>query len=99
MGDTRLRARISQDTEERKALVELLRPLLGASLSAEKPEACLTTREVALLLRVSPATVRRWADTGKLQTYRSLGGHRLFPLSTVRRALDRFTMPDCKSRI
>ena len=33
--------------------------------------------QAAELLGVSPDTVRRWADTGKLQTVRTDGGHRL----------------------
>ena len=33
--------------------------------------------EVADLLGMSPDTVRRWADGGRLQTRRSAGGHRV----------------------
>ena len=33
--------------------------------------------EAAQLLGVSPATVRRWADAGRLSTERTGGGHRL----------------------
>lgn len=91
----RMNARMTGATEEeRRALVASLQPLLGTALPEQGPDAWLTTREVAMLFRVSTATIRRWADAGKLATYRSLGGHRMFPLSTVRRALDRFTRPD-----
>ncbi len=34
------------------------------------------TRQVAELLGVSVDTIRRWCDEGKLQTVRSVGGHR-----------------------
>lgn len=72
--------------EERSRLVELLRPGAGEALLEDGP--MLSTRDVALLLRVSPATIRRWADAGKLVAWRSLGGHRMFPLASVRRALE-----------
>jgi excisionase family DNA binding protein len=43
----------------------------------------LTTAEVAELLRVSAATVRRWADDGILPAERTVGGHRRFTRSAV----------------
>ncbi|MFF1673096.1 helix-turn-helix domain-containing protein, partial [Nocardiopsis flavescens] len=36
----------------------------------------LTSGEVAQMLRVTPVTVARWADQGKLSSFRTLGGHR-----------------------
>lgn len=41
-------------------------------------KAVLTSAEVAALLRVSPATVKRWADAGLLPHLRTSGGHRRF---------------------
>ena len=38
----------------------------------------LTTSQVARELGVSLGTVRRWADLGYLQTYRTPGGQRRF---------------------
>ncbi|HEX8174279.1 MAG TPA: B12-binding domain-containing protein [Pyrinomonadaceae bacterium] len=38
----------------------------------------LTTKEAALLLGVSEASVKRWADGGLLPTARTVGGHRRF---------------------
>lgn len=38
----------------------------------------LTTRQVAELLAVSEATVKRWADAGTLLCFRTPGGHRKF---------------------
>jgi excisionase family DNA binding protein len=43
----------------------------------------LTTKAVAKLLRVSEATVKRWADSGLLQSEKTVGGHRRFSLNTV----------------
>jgi excisionase family DNA binding protein len=38
----------------------------------------LLTNEVALLLRISPATVRVWERMGKLRALKTAGGVRLF---------------------
>jgi excisionase family DNA binding protein len=43
----------------------------------------LTTKAVARLLRVSEATVKRWADSGLLQSEKTVGGHRRFSLNAV----------------
>lgn len=40
--------------------------------------ALLTPAEVAVMLRVNPKTVTRWARAGKLRSIRTLGGHRRF---------------------
>ena len=50
----------------------------------------LTPAEVALMFRVSPKTVTRWARSGKLTALRTLGGHRRFRASEVRELLERF---------
>ena len=44
---------------------------------AVQPE-ILTPGEVALLLRVGPKTVSRWATAGRLRSIRTPGGHRRF---------------------
>ena len=46
--------------------------------------ALLTPSEVAILFRVSPKTVTRWAKEGKLPYIRTLGGHRRYPARDVR---------------
>jgi excisionase family DNA binding protein len=51
------------------------------------PDALLTPGEVARLFRVNPKTVTRWARAGKLTAVRTLGGHRRFRASEVRRAV------------
>src|SRR6476620_6985126 len=45
----------------------------------------LTTREVAKLLLVSEATVKRWADDGLLLPKKTAGGHRRFSLQSIAR--------------
>ena len=52
-------------------------------------EALLTPAEVAALFRVDPKTVTRWARAGKLESLRTLGGHRRYRESEVRALLDR----------
>ena len=47
----------------------------------------LTPAEVASLFRVDPKTVTRWANAGKLNTVRTLGGHRRFSEREVRTLL------------
>ena len=50
-------------------------------------EALLTPAEVAALFRVDPKTVTRWAKAGKLTSLRTLGGHRRYRESEVRKLL------------
>ena len=45
----------------------------------------LTTREVARLLSVSEATIKRWADDGLIQSDKTVGGHRRFGLAGIAR--------------
>jgi excisionase family DNA binding protein len=43
----------------------------------------LTPAEVATLFRVSPKTVSRWAEAGRLPVVKTLGNHRRFPAGAV----------------
>lgn len=52
-------------------------------------ERLLTPAEVAALFRVDPKTVTRWAKAGKLSSIRTLGGHRRYWESEVRRLLEK----------
>jgi len=52
-------------------------------------EALLNPAEVAALFRVDARTVTRWANTGKLTSLRTLGGHRRYCESEVRTLLGR----------
>ena len=54
----------------------------------DAPERLLTPSEVAQLFRVNPKTVTRWARAGKLTAIRTLGGHRRFKASEIRRCLE-----------
>jgi excisionase family DNA binding protein len=44
----------------------------------------LRTAEVADILHVSPKTVSRWAQEGKLPFLKTLGGHRRYPEAKIR---------------
>jgi excisionase family DNA binding protein len=60
------------------------------SAMADPPQAdtLLTPAEVAALFRVNPKTVTRWARAGKITAIRTLGGHRRFRSSEIRRCLE-----------
>ncbi|CAN5260959.1 developmental transcriptional regulator BldC [soil metagenome] len=60
----------------------------------ESPEALLTPSEVAALFRVNPKTVTRWARAGKLNAIRTLGGHRRFRVSEIRRCLEEMSQSE-----
>lgn len=47
----------------------------------------LTPGEVAVMFRVNPKTVTRWARAGKISAVRTHGGHRGFKASEIRRFL------------
>ena len=55
---------------------------------AQPPDALLTPSEVAAMFRVNPKTVTRWARAGKISAIRTLGGHRRFRASEIRRCLE-----------
>lgn len=59
----------------------------ATSVMPGHPGALLTPAEVAVLFRVDPKTVTRWANAGKLQAVRTLGGHRRFYEGEVRNLL------------
>jgi excisionase family DNA binding protein len=48
----------------------------------------LTPSEVASIFRVDPKTVARWAELGKVSSIRTLGGHRRYSASEIRRLLE-----------
>jgi excisionase family DNA binding protein len=48
-------------------------------------ETYLRTAQVADLMQVSPKTVSRWAQEGKLPFLFTLGGHRRYPESKIKR--------------
>jgi excisionase family DNA binding protein len=60
-------------------------------LSVTNQEKLLTPAEVASLFRVDPKTVTRWAKAGKLTSIKTLGGHRRYKESEVRKLLKSIT--------
>ncbi|SRR6266536_2269751 len=52
-------------------------------------DACvLTPALIAELFGVSPRTVRRWADSGTLPSFRTIGGQHRFRWGELRRVID-----------
>ncbi len=58
----------------------------------QNTERLLTPGEVALLFRVDPKTVTRWASAGRIGFIRTPGGHRRFRESEVRDLLTDLTV-------
>jgi excisionase family DNA binding protein len=54
------------------------------AMSTPKPKDYLETGEAAALLFVSPRTVARWAEEGKIPCTRTLGRHRRFAVADIR---------------
>jgi excisionase family DNA binding protein len=54
----------------------------------------LTPSEVAEMFRVNPKTVTRWARTGRLRAMKTIGGHRRYRLSEVRKAVEAANQPE-----
>lgn len=52
-------------------------------------EGFLTLGAAARMLGVDPDTLRRWADTGKIEVFTTPGGHRRFPRGAVEAMLPR----------
>ena len=52
-------------------------------MTIENPERLLTPGEVALMFRVDPKTVTRWASAGRIGSIRTPGGHHRFRESEV----------------
>jgi len=62
---------------------ELLGPDWRRVVAMQTPERLLTPGEVALIFRVDPKTVTRWASAGRIGSIRTPGGHRRFRESEV----------------
>jgi len=64
-------------------------------MSGRRPESepLLTPAEVAVMFKVDPRTVTRWAKAGKLTSVRTLGGHRRYREVEVRALLARVPDP------
>ena len=64
---------------------------------SKEQEVLLTPSEVAILFRVDPKTVTRWAKAGKLTSVRTLGGHRRYKESEVKSLLITTTSQSTKN--
>ena len=53
----------------------------------------LRTAQVAELLHVTPKTVSRWAQEGRLPYLRTLGGHRRYPDAEIRALVETLSEP------
>lgn len=71
---------------------------MAANDESGPPDALLTPSEVAQLFRVNPKTVTRWARAGKLSAIRTLGGHRRFRASEIKRCMDEMASQDRPER-
>ena len=63
----------------------------------ENPEQLLTPAEVALMFRVDPKTVTRWASAGRIGSIRTPGGHRRFRASEIHDLLADLTVDSSPS--
>ena len=68
------------------------RPELESLVVVQNAERLLSPGEVALLFRVDPKTVTRWASAGRIGSIRTPGGHRRFRESEVRDLLTDLTV-------
>lgn len=55
----------------------------GRPAESTDPDRLLTPAEVAAMFRVDPKTVTRWSKAGKLNSIRTLGGHRRYRAAEV----------------
>ncbi len=63
----------------------------------QNAERLLTPGEVALMFRVDPKTVTRWASAGRIGSIRTPGGHRRFRASEVHGLLADLTVESSPS--
>jgi excisionase family DNA binding protein len=61
----------------------------GSSPDPPEDATALSPGEVARLFGVTTKTVTRWAKAGKIESFRTLGGHRRFPQAAVDEAMRR----------
>jgi len=66
-------------------------------MSIETNERLLTPGEVALMFRVDPKTVTRWASAGRIGSIRTPGGHCRFRETEVRALLSDLTVDAARS--
>lgn len=57
-------------------------------------ESLLSLKAAAELLGVHPVTLRRWAESGKIKTVRTAGGHRRFSEDEIARMMQKPELPE-----
>jgi len=72
-------------------------PMWRWHVTMEISERLLTQGEVALMFRVDPKTVTRWASAGRIGSIRTPGGHRRFRESEVSALLADLTVDASRS--
>ena len=60
----------------------------------EEDDELFTPRQVAALFHVSPKTVARWAQTGKIGFITTVGGHRRYHRTEIRALLRALSDPE-----
>lgn len=63
----------------------------GAPLTRDRGS--VTTSKAAEMLSVSSATIRNWVDSGKLQSYRTVGNHRRILIRSIHEFLSKVHYP------
>ena len=66
-------------------------------MTIENTERLLTPHQVAVMFRVDPKTVTRWASSGRIGSIRTPGGHRRYRETEIRALLAEFTVPAAPS--
>ena len=69
----------------------------GDNVTIENTERLLTPHQVAVMFRVDPKTVTRWASSGRIGSIRTPGGHHRFRETEVRALLAELTVPAASS--
>jgi excisionase family DNA binding protein len=76
---------------------ERFAPAMSRSREPAQEDTQVTLQAAASALAISPSRLRRWADEGRIESIRTAGGHRRFPLQAVRRlAAERGVQPSVR---
>jgi excisionase family DNA binding protein len=51
-----------------------------------------SSKDLARMFSVNESTIKRWADSGKLRCFRTVGNHRRFPMDVVYEFIARYHM-------
>lgn len=62
-------------------------------ISYDNDELCLSSHQASQLLQVSPSTVVGWINQGRLDAFRTPGGHRRIRVGDLRRFVEQSAMP------